>query len=76
MLDCKFRPTKDKANGKPKVCMLTTGCNTEIVDTGEKDRNRNPIMKSAVINYYNHHMGGVDQVDQQLHAIHYLEKVV
>ena len=58
----------------PKVCMLTTVHNTEIVDTGKKDRDGNPIMKPAIINDYNHHMGGVDLVDQQLHAFHVLRK--
>ena len=70
LLACKFRARKDKANKKPKVVfMLSTVHNSAMVDTGKTDKDGNPIIKPALIKAYNHHMGGVDRVDQQLHSM-------
>ena len=75
MLACKFRALKDESNNKPKVVsMLSTVHNVEIVYTGKKDKHGVPIMKPTIINDYNHHMGGVDLVDPQLHYLHVLRK--
>lgn len=35
-----------------------------MVDSGKSDKDRNPIIKPAMIKAYNQHMGGVDRVDQ------------
>jgi hypothetical protein len=43
-------------------------------DTKKKDKDGNVIKKPLMIIDYNHHMGGVDEVDQQLHAYHTLQK--
>ena len=75
MLACKYRASKDKAGNKPKVVfMMSTFHNPFMVHTGKVDRDKNHIMKPAMVQSYNVHMGSMDRVDQQLHGIHTLRK--
>ena len=56
--------------------MLPNCHDTSMILTGKTDNAANPKKKkkTALIRAYNQHMGGVDCVDQQLHAIHVLRK--
>ena len=54
--------------------MLSNCHDTSMILTGKTDNAGNPEKKPALICAYNQHMGGVDLVDQQLHAIHVLRK--
>ena len=75
MFSCKYRASKDKAGNKPKVVfMMSTFHNPFMVHTGKVDRDKNHIMKPAMVQSYNVHMGSMDRVDQQLHGIHTLRK--
>lgn len=75
LLACKFRALQDKANKKPKIVyMLTSLHNASMVDTGKTDKDGTQIIKPAMISAYNHHMGGVDRLNQQLHSIQALRK--
>ena len=75
LLACKFRAMKDKADKKPKVVfMLFSLHNASMVDTGKTDKDGNKIIKPVMIKAYNHHIVGVDHLDQQLHAIQALRK--
>ena len=75
LLAVKFRANKNKSNNKPKeVCMLTTEGRAAMVPTGKSDKDGNPISKPACITAYNHNMGGVDMVDQQLHSVTLVRK--
>lgn len=49
---------------KKEVKMLSTVHTPEMVDTGKKDRNNEPIMKPKIVLDYNNGMGGVDRSDQ------------
>ena len=40
-----------------------------MILTGKTDNAGNPEKKPGLIRAYNQHMGGVDRVDQQLHAM-------
>ena len=75
LLARKFRAIKDKANIKPKIVfMLSSLHNASMANTGKTDKDGNPIIELAMIKAYNHHMSGVDRVDQQLHAVQALRK--
>ena len=54
--------------------MLSNCHDTSMILTGKTDNTGNPEKNPALIRAYNQHMGGVDRVDQQLHAIHVLRK--
>ena len=47
---------------------------TSMILIGKTDNAGNPEKKPALIRANNKHMGGIDHVDQQLHAIHVLRK--
>ena len=49
---------------KKDVKMLSTKHNSEMLDTGKKNREGNAIIKPACVVAYNHGMGGVDRSDQ------------
>ena len=75
MLGVKYRAVQNKSGNKPKVVhMLSTLHKANMVDTGKKDRENNAILKPSCIVDYNHQMGGVDLVDQQLHSFQTLRK--
>ena len=61
----KTRPTK---NQKWFLCFLRFTIPQWLIP-GKTDKDGNPIIKPALIKAYNHHMGGVDRVDQQLHSM-------
>ena len=68
-------PAKTRLTTNPKVVfMLSTLHNPFMVDTGKVDRDENHVMKPAMVQSYNVHMGGVDHVDQQFHGIQALRK--
>ena len=72
MVACKYHAPKDKASGKQKVVYMLSTCHqpdmTDVTIGGQLGR------KPICVKYYNHHMGGVDKVDQQLHFQHTLRK--
>ena len=71
----KFRAKKDKARGKPKIVnVLTTAFSPAMGNTNRRDRDGNTIMKPSAIVAYNHNMGGIDIMDQQLDGIDVLRK--
>ena len=75
MLGVKYRALQNKSGNKPKVVhMLSTLHRATMCDSGKKDKDQNPVMKPSCIIDYNHQMGGVDLVDQQLHSFHTLRK--
>ena len=75
MLAVKFRAIKNKSNGKLKeACMLTTEGRAAMIRTGKTDKDNNPTTKPACIIAYNHKMGGVDTVDQQLRSLSVVRK--
>ena len=45
-----------------------------MLDTGKKDREKNPVLKPMITNY-NLHIGGVDKVIRQLHGLYTLGKL-
>ena len=71
----KFRAHKDKAVGKPKtVHILSTAHGAEMGNTSKRDRDGNIIQKPRSIISYNHNMGGIDLMDQQLEGLDVLRK--
>ena len=75
LLACKYRAIKNKSNNQPKIVYtLSTAHPASMESTGKEDKDGNPINKPSMILEYNHQMGGVDRVDQQLHAYHTLRK--
>ena len=68
---------KDRAIGKPKqVYVLSTAYAPAMGHTNRRDRDGNVIQKPTCINVYNHNMGGVDLMDQQLDGIDTLRKIL
>ena len=66
----KYRSKRDTARKQPKlVYVLTTLHGANMRNTGRRDRDGNVIQKPDCIIDYNHYMGGVDLVDQQLDSI-------
>ena len=66
---------KDRAVGKPKeVYVLSTTHAPAMDHTNKRDKDGNVIQKPTCINAYNHIMGGVDLMDQQLDGIDVLRK--
>ena len=75
ILVMKYRAAKDKAQGKPKVVhVLSTKHNSNMKDTTRTNADGQAIQKPESIIYYNQKMGGVDNIDQQLHNIQVLRK--
>ena len=69
----KYRAMKDRAAGKPKeVYVLSTAHAPAMGHTNKRDKDGNFLQKPTCINAYNHSMGGVDLMDQQLDGIHVL----
>ena len=58
----------------PDVYVLSAGHSAAMGNTTKKDRDGNIIQLPTSIISYNHNMGGVDFVDQQLDALHVLRK--
>ena len=66
---------KDKATGKPKIIyVLGTVHSVAMGNTSKKDRDGNIVQKPMSVIAYNHNMGGVDIMDQQLDAYEVLRK--
>ena len=71
----KYRAHKDKATGKPKIVnVLSTAHSVAMGNTSKRDRDGNIVQKPTSIIAYNHNMGGVDIMDQQLDAYEVLRK--
>ena len=71
----KYRAHKDKATGKPKIVyVLSTAHSVAMGNTSKRDRDGNIVQKPTSIITYNHNMGGVDIMDQQLDAYEVLRK--
>ena len=70
MVACKYHASKDKASGKQKVVYMLSTCHqpnmTDIMIGGQPGR------KPICVKYYNHRMGAVNKVNQQLHYQHTL----
>ena len=65
-----YRAKKDRSNGMPKeVYVLSTAHAPAIGYANERDKDGNITTKPTCIISYNHNMGGVDMMDQQLDAI-------
>ena len=70
----KYRAKKDRSSGKPKeVYVLSISHVPAMGHTNKRDKDGNIITKATCIISYNHNMGGVDMMDQQLDAIDVLE---
>ena len=66
---------KDKTVGKSKAVYVFSTVHTPAMGhTNKRDKDGNVIQKLTYINTYNHSMGGVDMMDQQLGGIDVLRK--
>ena len=54
--------------------LLSTKHKTTMKNTAKRDHEGNIIQKPEAIIYYNHNMGRVDRMDQQLHSINVVRK--
>ena len=71
----KYRVKRDSARGQPKVVyVLSTSHGAAMRNTNRVDTGGNTIQKASHIIDYNHNMGGVDLVDQQLDSLDILRK--
>ena len=71
----KYRAKRDSARGQPKVVyVLSTSHGAAMKNTNRVDTDGNVIQKQTSIIDYNHNMGGVDLVDQQLDSLDVLRK--
>ena len=71
----KYRATKDSASKKPKIVnVLSTAHGASFGNTNRRDKDGNIIQKPTSIIAYNHNMGGVDRIDQQLDGFDVLRK--
>ena len=71
----KYRAMKDRASGKPKeVYVLNTVHAPAMGHTNKRDKDGDVIQKPTCINAYNHSMGGVDLMDQELDGLDVLQK--
>ena len=69
VLAMKYRAAKDKSQGKPTIVhVLSTKHAANMKDTPRQNFEGN-VQKPEAIIYYNHKMGGIDTIDQQLHSI-------
>ena len=70
ILAMKYRAAQNKSQNNPKVVhLLSTKHKPVMKNTSRRDHEGNIIQKPEAIIYYNHNMGGVDKIDQQLHCI-------
>ena len=75
ILALKYRGVKEKAVGKLKIVhLLSTKHAANMINTHRVDADGNAVQKPDAIIYYNQKMGGVDNVDQQLHGIQVMRK--
>ena len=75
MVVVKYRAIKDKSNKKPKVVYMLTTCHQPtMLEVDAYHPEGHAVFKPEAIKAYNHHMGGVDMVDQQLHNLRTLRK--
>ena len=75
ILVTKYRAHKDKATGKPQIVyVLSTAHSVAIGNTSKRDTDGHVVHKPMIIIAYNHNMGGVDIMDQQLDAYEVLRK--
>lgn len=75
ILAMKYRAAQNKSQNKPKVVhLLSTKHKPIMKNTSRRDHEGNIIQKPEAIIYYNHNMGGVDKIDQQLHCINVVRK--
>ena len=70
----KYRAKKDRSNGKLKGYVHSTAHAPAMGHTNTRDKDGNIITKPTCIIPYNHNMGGVNMMDQQLDAIDVLRK--
>ena len=71
----KHRAIKDKSNKKPKVVYMLTTCHQPtMLEVDAYHPEGHAVFKPEAIKAYNHHMGGVNMVDQQLHNLRTLRK--
>ena len=71
----RYRSNKDRKSGPPKVVnILSTAQGAALGATARRDRDGNLVQKPTSIISYNHNMGGVDLMDQQLEGIDALRK--
>ena len=71
----KYRAKRDSARGQPKVVyVLSMSHGAAMKNTNRVDKDGNVIQKPTSIIDYNHNMGGVDLVDQQLDSLEVLRK--
>ena len=71
MVVAKHRAKKDRPNGKPKEVYILS---TAHAPTNKRDKDGNIITKPIYIISYNHNIGGVVMMDQQLDVIDDLRK--
>ena len=75
MVIVKYRAKRDSARGQPKaVYVISTSHVVAMRNTNRVDTDGNAIQKPTSIIDYNHNMGGVDLVDQQLDSLDVLRK--
>jgi len=75
VLAVKYRATKDKAQKKQKIVhLLSTVHSNSMENSGKSDKDGTVIKKPSCIVAYNHSMGGVDLMDQQLDSLLVLRK--
>ena len=75
LMIAKYRALKDRESGKPKIaCVLSTAHIPAMGNTNKRDREGSIVQKPTCIISYNHNMGGVDMIDQQLEGIDVLRK--
>ena len=75
VLAVKYRATKDKAQKKQKIVhLLSTAHSNKMENSGKSDKDGTVIKKPSCIVTYNHSMGGVDLMDQQLDSLLVLRK--
>ena len=66
----KYRAIKDKSSKKSKVVYMLTTCQLPtMLEVDAYHPEGHAVFKPEAIKAYNHQMGGVDMVDQQLHSI-------
>lgn len=75
VLAAKYRAVTNKSNNKEKVVHLITTCHEDrMTSSGKKDKEGQTILKPTCITDYNHKMGGVDLMDQQLDSMLVIRK--
>jgi hypothetical protein len=75
LLAVKYRSHKDKSDGRPKVVHMLSTCHmNNMGNTNKRAADGSFIKKPKCVIEYNHNMGGVDKIDQQLHSIKVIRK--